>query len=79
MILERDLGLTSKKKRSQAYCIEIDATMHDPDKAQPVFEQATQAISKAISELKEQGAHLDRRTAKMRDMRDKLREVIAGQ
>ncbi len=52
--------------------------MADPDKAQAVFEAGTRAISAAILELKEQGAELDRRTAKMRDMRDQLRATIAG-
>lgn len=52
--------------------------MLDPDKAQAVFEKATEAIKQAISELKDQGAELDRRTAKMRDMRDKLRAVIGA-
>jgi hypothetical protein len=28
--------------------------------------------------MKDQGADLDRRTAKMRDMKDKLRAVIGG-
>lgn len=78
LILERDLKLDPIKKRSQAYCNAIDAIMLDPDKAQVVFEQATAAIGQAISELKELGAERDRRTAKMRDMRDKLRALIAG-
>jgi hypothetical protein len=50
--------------------------MADPDKAQTVFEAGTKAIAVAVAELKEQGAELDRRTAKMRDMRDKLRAII---
>jgi hypothetical protein len=78
LILERDLNLDPKKKRSQAYCNAIDTIMIDPDKAQTVFEQATAAIGQAIAELRELGAERDRRTAKMRDMRDKLRALIAG-
>ena len=78
LILERDLNLDPHKKRSQAYCNAIDAIMLDADRAQDVFEQATEGIERAISELKEQGAERDQRTAKMRDMRDKLRAVIAG-
>ncbi|MFZ3178625.1 MAG: hypothetical protein WA156_00085 [Methylocystis silviterrae] len=78
LILERDLHLDGKKKRSQAYCAAIDAVMADPDKAQAIFEEGTTAITKAISELRTQGAERDRRTAKMRDMRDKLRDVIHG-
>jgi hypothetical protein len=78
LILERDLKLDPKKKRSQTYCSEIDGVMADPDKAQAVFEAGTKAINDAVSELKAQGAELDRRTAKMRDMRDKLRDVISG-
>lgn len=52
--------------------------MVDADKAQEVFERGAMAIELAIKDLKEQGAELDRRTAKMRDMRDKLRSAIAG-
>lgn len=77
LILERELKLDPNKRRSQAYCNAIDAIMLDPDKAQVVFERATAAIGQAIAELKELGAELDRRTAKMRDMRDKLRALIA--
>ncbi len=76
LIIERDQKLDPRKKRSQAYCRAIDAEMLDPDRAQVVFERATQAITHAIAELKDQDAKLDRRTAKMRDMRDKLRAVI---
>ncbi|PWB89884.1 hypothetical protein C5688_13675 [Methylocystis sp. MitZ-2018] len=78
LILERELKLDPKKKRSQSYCNAIDGVMADPDKAQTIFERATKAIEAAASELKEQGAGLDRRTAKMRDMRDKLRSIIAS-
>ncbi|MFZ5711412.1 MAG: AIPR family protein [Bradyrhizobium sp.] len=78
LILERDLKLNPKRRRSQAYCSPIDMIMADPDKAQAVFELGTKAISAAVLELKEQGAELDRRTAKMRDMRDQLRATIAS-
>jgi hypothetical protein len=76
LVLERQLNLDSKKKRSQAYCTAIDAVMADPDKAQAVFEKGANWITKAISELTDQGAKLDRRTAKMRDMKEKLRALI---
>ena len=78
LILERDLGLDPAKKRTQAYCMAIDTIMADPDKAQGVFEKGGQAIRLAIKEMVENGqtADLDRRTAKMRDMKDKLRAVI---
>jgi hypothetical protein len=78
LILERDLQLDPKKKRSQAYGNAIDGVMLDPEIAQAVFEEATGAIGQAIAEMKDQGADLDRRTAKMRDMKDKLRAVIGG-
>jgi AIPR protein len=78
LILQRDLKLDPKKKRSQTYCNAIDTEMADPDKAQVVFEEGTRAITAAVSELKAQGAELDRRTAKMRDMRDKLRGILVG-
>lgn len=77
LILERELALDSKKKRSQAYCSAIDTIMADPDKAQAAFEKGTEAIKAAIAELKDQGATLDRRTAKMRDMKDRLLTVIS--
>ena len=51
LILERDLKLDPKKKRSQTYCAAIDAVIADPDKAQAVFEKGTKAITKAIAEL----------------------------
>jgi hypothetical protein len=76
LVLERELGLDARRKRSQAYCAAIDAVMADPDKAQAVFEKGTKAITKAITELRDQDAKLDRRTAKMRDMKDKLRALI---
>lgn len=76
LILERQLGLDPAKKRSQSYCSQIDNVMADPDKAQAIFEEGLSAIDKAILDLKDQGAERDRRTAKMRDMKDKLRAVI---
>lgn len=76
LLLQDNLNLDAKKKRSQAYCNAIDVVMTDPDKAQAIFEKGTEAITFAISELKAQGAELDRRTAKMRDMRDTLRNII---
>jgi hypothetical protein len=39
--------------------------------------QAPKRSTKAIAELTNQGAKLDRRTAKMRDMKDKLRALIS--
>ena len=79
LLLEKDLELDARKKRSQAYCNAIDVVMLDADKAQIVFERATTAIKQAIANMKDQGADFDRRTAKMRDMKDKLRAVIGGQ
>lgn len=76
LILQRQLKLDANKRRSQAYCKAIDEVMADPDKAQEVFEKATAAISKAVKELGNLDAKLDRRTAKMRDMRDKLRDML---
>ncbi len=71
------MNLDPKKKRSQAYCETIDDVMADPDKAQKLFELGSDAISEAIPALKEQGAAKDRRTAKMKDMKDTLRTIIA--
>jgi hypothetical protein len=78
LILERDLKLDPKKRRSQVYCTTIDAVMLDSDKALKLFERAASAIQSSIADLKDQGAELNRRTAKMRDLRDKLRTKIAG-
>ena len=78
LILERNLELDPKRKRTQAYCNAINSVMADADKAQAVFEEGTMVIKRAVAELQGQGAELDRRTAKMRDMKDKLRAVIAG-
>jgi hypothetical protein len=78
LIIERDQGLTAEKKRTQAYCSTLDEIMSDPDKAQTVFERAIVAIDSAIRSLKVQGAALDRRTAKMRDMRDELRRIVTS-
>jgi len=78
LLLEVELKLDTKKKRSQAYCNAIDAEMSDPDKALAIFEKGTKAIDKAIKSLSEQDGKLDRRTAKMKDMRDALRKVITG-
>jgi hypothetical protein len=78
LILERDLKLDARRKRSQQYCSQIDAVMTDADEAQVLFDQGTKAIQRAVLELKDHGVGLNRRTAKMRDMRDQLRSVIAG-
>jgi hypothetical protein len=37
LILERDLKLDPKRKRSHTYCAAIDAVMGDPDKAQALL------------------------------------------
>lgn len=78
LILERELKLDPKKKRSQSYCNAIDNVMADPDKAQNVFDHGAKAIEEAIASLKDQGGARDRRTAKMKDMRDALRNIISG-
>ncbi len=76
LIVERSMKLDPMKKRTQAYCEAIDSVMIDPDKAQKLFELGSDAISEAIPLLKEQGAARDRRTSKMKDMRDTLRTII---
>ena len=78
LIIERDQGLKAEKKRSHAYCSTIDEIMTDPDKAQSIFERSATAINYSISSLKVQGAALDRRTAKMKDMRDELRRIVSS-
>ncbi|MDR6413245.1 UNVERIFIED_ORG: hypothetical protein ABIC62_006680 [Burkholderia sp. 1595] len=76
LIVEKQYGLEPEKKRSRAYCVKIDEVMSDVEEAQKVFEAAQEAIHKAVNDLGASDAGLDRRTAKMKDMRDKLREVI---
>lgn len=78
LILERSLNLDPKKKRSQTYCNAIDNVMTDPEAAQKIFERGTVAIDLAIKALEGHGASLDRRTAKMRDMKDALLTIISG-
>jgi hypothetical protein len=78
LIIERKLKLDPRKKRSQAYCVAIDAIMADPDEALAVFNEGSKAIKTAIIDLSALDAKLDRRTAKMRDMRDRLRSLILG-
>jgi hypothetical protein len=76
LIIERALKLDAKKRRTQAYCNEIDKLMYDAEGAQAIFERAASLIEKSVSSLKELGVNMDRRTAKMRDMRDRLRTII---
>ncbi len=76
LILEHELGLDNRRKRSQAYCSAIDKVMSDPDNAFVIFDMSCDAIRRAIAELEEHGVSLDRRTAKMKDMRDKLRVAV---
>jgi hypothetical protein len=76
LLLEKALKLEKNKKRSQAYCAAIDAVMADADAAQKVFASSCDFIKRAIGTLGAQGAAQDRRTAKMRDLRDALRTRI---
>ncbi|WP_420394597.1 AIPR family protein [Acuticoccus sp.] len=77
LITERELGLDPTKKRSKTYCHAMDKVMLDPEKALKVFEEGCESITTAIKALKHNGAKLDRRTAKMRDMKEKLKAVLA--
>lgn len=77
LLLEKEFGLEAGKRKSQKYCNVIDDLMADPDAAQSVFERTTEIIVKGIAELPDQEAALDRRTAKMREMRDKVRGLIS--
>lgn len=77
LILQRQLGLEERKLRSREYCHAIDDVMSDADRAQGVFEDASAAVQKAIGQLEVQGGARDRRTAKMKDMRDALRAILS--
>jgi len=76
LILERRHTLDPNKRRSQQYCAVIDKVMFDPDEAQALFEKGTEVIQLAISKMPHLEAARDRRTAKMRDMKEVLKQVI---
>lgn len=76
LIIETDQALDPKKRLAKAYCDVIDRLMLDPDGSLLVFERAVASVDEAIKQLGPQ-VGLDRRTAKMRDMRDTLRSVLA--
>lgn len=78
LTIECHSNLDSKRKRTQHYCSAIDDVMADPELALSIFESSSKSILEAITALKQQGAQLDRRTAKMRDMKDALRLTILG-
>lgn len=78
LILDNRLKLDAKRKRSQAYCNKIDAVMFDPDASQKLFEESAAKVAQAITKLHSLGAARDRRTAKMRDLRDTLRGLISS-
>lgn len=77
MLIEKDHVLDAKKKLTKGYCDIIDSVMLNPDASLGVFERAVAAVDVAITQIGVQGG-LDRRTAKMRDMRDTLRSVLAS-
>ena len=77
LIIERDQGLDAKKRLSKPNCDMIDRIMLDPDASLLVFEHAVASVNEAIKQLGPQ-VGLDRRTAKMRDMRDTLRTVLTS-
>jgi hypothetical protein len=74
LLLERDHGLDGTKKLSSSYCEDIDDAMADPDVSQGTFDEATAWIDACLTKL---GLGLDRRTAKMRDMRDALKGAVS--
>lgn len=78
LILEKNQGLDPKKKLTKGYCDPIDGIMLNPDASLSVFEHAVTSVDDAIKQLGPQ-VGLDRRTAKMRDMRDSLRSVLGAQ
>ncbi|MGN4077063.1 AIPR family protein [Burkholderia gladioli] len=76
LVMERQYKLDPDKKRSRAYCMKLDGIMSDVEEAQKVFHAAQESVHRAVHDLGVSDAGLDRRTAKMKDMRDKLREII---
>lgn len=77
LLIQKDRKLDPAKMRTQGYCKVIDDIMVDPDAAQTLFERCIEKIHEAVGALKHVDAAMDRRTAKMRDLRDSLRKVIA--
>jgi hypothetical protein len=75
IIIEIDNHLESRKKLTKAYCDIIDSIMIDTDASQKIFERAVEVVNIAIEKLGT-NVGLDRRTAKMKDMRDMMRSVI---
>lgn len=76
LIIEKEKTLDPKKRLSKAYCDVIDKLMLDTDAAQSIFEKAVNGLEEAIKTL-DSSLSLDRRTAKMKDMRDALRSVLS--
>lgn len=77
LIAERNTGIDAKKKLTKTYCDYLDKLMLDADLSQFAFERAVEAVETSIKNLGPQ-VGLDRRTAKMRDMRDELRNVVSA-
>jgi hypothetical protein len=78
LILERERKLDARKKLFKGNCEVMDAVLMDVDASQALFENAIAAVDETIAALGSQ-VGLDRRTAKMRDMRDSLRARLATQ
>jgi hypothetical protein len=77
LIIEKKQALDPKKKLTKGYCDPIDEIMLNPDTSLSVFEHAVMSVDDAIKQLGPQ-VGLDRRTAKMRDMRDSLRSILGS-
>lgn len=69
LMIENEEKLDPKRSLTQKYCEAIDAVLVDVDKSQAAFEKVIPCIDKAVSSVK---GGTDRRTAKMKDMRDAL-------
>lgn len=76
LIIEVAQKLKSSSKMSRNYCSTIDSIMFDIEKSQAIFEKAISVIAVTIPELEDKSSGRDRRTAKMRDMRDRLRDAV---
>lgn len=77
LIIEKEQTLDPRRKLTKGYCDPIDGTMLNPDVSLDVFQDAVMSVDDAIKQLGPQ-VGLDRRTAKMRDMRDALRSVLGS-
>lgn len=73
LVIEKRHCLDSKSKLSRSYCEKIDAVLLDTEEATKLLAEITQLIDKVVSE---HDGEYSLRVAKMKDTRDRMRELI---